>query len=49
MSIPSPHRKYTIDEYVELEHYANVRHEFLDGPIYAIAGGTRSTEPTPQT
>lgn len=35
-----PHWKYTIQEYVQLEEYANVKHEFLDGQIYAMAGGT---------
>jgi Uma2 family endonuclease len=34
------HRKYTIFEYVQLEEYSNVRHEYLDGQIYAMAGGT---------
>jgi Uma2 family endonuclease len=34
------HRRYTIQEFVRLEEYSNVRHEFLDGQIYAMAGGT---------
>lgn len=34
------HRRYTIHEFVRLEEYSNVRHEFLDGQIYAMAGGT---------
>ena len=33
--------RYTYRDYVVLEHDANVRHEFLDGDIYAMAGGTR--------
>lgn len=40
MVVSNPHRKYTLEEYVRLEEYANVRHEFLDGQIYAMAGGT---------
>jgi Uma2 family endonuclease len=40
MAMPTPHRKYTLAEYVRLEEYANVRHEFADGQIYAMAGGT---------
>jgi Uma2 family endonuclease len=32
--------QYSIDEYVRLEEYANLKHEFLDGQIYAMAGGT---------
>jgi Uma2 family endonuclease len=31
---------YRIDEYVRLEEHANVKHEFLDGLIWARAGGT---------
>lgn len=33
-------RRYSFSDYVRLEAYANVRHEFLDGVIYAMAGGT---------
>lgn len=34
------HARYTLEEYLQLEQYANVKHEFLDGQIYAMAGGT---------
>src|SRR5688500_20338638 len=40
MVVSSSHRKYTLEEYVRLEEYANVHHEFLEGQIYAMAGGT---------
>jgi Uma2 family endonuclease len=33
--------RYTYREYLALERGANVRHEFYDGEIYAMAGGTR--------
>jgi len=33
-----PH--FTLAEYVRLEEHANVKHEFLDGLIWAMAGGT---------
>jgi Uma2 family endonuclease len=33
------HHRYTYGEYVALEEHANVRHEFFDGEIYAMAGG----------
>ena len=33
--------RYTRAEYVALERSSNVRHEFLDGAIHAMAGGTR--------
>lgn len=34
------HHKYTLEEYLRLEEYSNVRHEYLDGQIYAMAGGS---------
>ena len=40
MSSLAAHAKFTIREFVLLEDYSNVRHEFLDGQIYAVAGGT---------
>jgi Uma2 family endonuclease len=40
MSSPAVHRKYTIREFVSLEEFSNVRHEYLAGQIYAMAGGT---------
>jgi Uma2 family endonuclease len=33
-----PH--YSIEEYLALERISNVRHEYLDGDIFAMAGGT---------
>lgn len=33
-------RRFSFREYLRLEEYSNVRHEFLDGVIYAMAGGT---------
>jgi Uma2 family endonuclease len=35
-----PRHRYTFTEYLELEEIARVRHEFFDGEIYAMAGGT---------
>lgn len=32
--------RYTVQEYVRLEQYANVKHEYLDGQVGAMAGGT---------
>jgi len=34
------HHHYTYQEYLAFERSANVRHEFFDGEIYAMAGGT---------
>jgi Uma2 family endonuclease len=31
---------HTYDQYLEVERLSSVRHEFLDGEIYAMAGGT---------
>jgi Uma2 family endonuclease len=39
--ITVPHKvRYTYQEYVSFESGSNVKHEFLDGEIYAMAGGT---------
>jgi len=32
--------RYTFSEYVRLEEVSNVKHEYLDGHIYAMAGGS---------
>lgn len=32
--------RYTIQEYVRIEDYANLKHEYLDGQVWAMAGGT---------
>lgn len=40
MAIARPHRKYALDEYVELERFANVKLEFAAGQVYAMSGGT---------
>ena len=40
MSELVPRHCYTFEEYLELEEIASVRHEFYDGEIYAMAGGT---------
>lgn len=34
------HHRYTYADYVGVELYSDVRHEFLDGEIYAMAGGS---------
>src|SRR5689334_9732286 len=34
------HHRYTYAEYLTLERSANTRHEFCDGEIFAMAGGT---------
>lgn len=39
-SVARRRNRYTYDEYLSLEADSNVRHEYLDGEIYATAGGT---------
>lgn len=34
------HARYTLEDYLKLEEYANVKHEYLDGAIHAMAGGS---------
>ena len=40
MSAPSRDVHYTYAEYRSLEEESPIRHEYLDGEIYAMAGGT---------
>ena len=34
------HHRYTFEQYLTLEESSNVRHEYFQGEIYAMAGGT---------
>ncbi|HEX6097667.1 MAG TPA: Uma2 family endonuclease [Thermoanaerobaculia bacterium] len=40
MSEPARRPVYSLDQYLRLEEMSNVRHEYLDGEIYGMAGGT---------
>jgi Uma2 family endonuclease len=40
MSIPAHTAHYTWAEYLAVERDSNLKHEYLDGQIYAMAGGT---------
>jgi Uma2 family endonuclease len=40
VSQPAPYHSYTFRDYLDLEAAANVKHEFFNGEIYAMAGGT---------
>jgi Uma2 family endonuclease len=40
MSTAAGHHRYTYEEYRFLEEESSIRHEYLGGEIYAMAGGT---------
>ena len=40
MSITARGVRYTYEQYIVLEDESSIRHEYLDGEIYAMAGGT---------
>ena len=40
MSAPAHRIRHTYGDYLSLERVSNTRHEFLDGQIYAMSGGT---------
>lgn len=40
MTTPSRRVHYTYAEYLALEEESSIRHEYLDGEIYAMAGGS---------
>lgn len=42
MGQPSQQRRYTPAEYFALEASSEVRHEYFDGEVFAMAGGTKS-------
>jgi Uma2 family endonuclease len=42
MSHPYKVHKLTVEEYLELEERSNVRHEYIDGQIFAMTGNTES-------
>jgi Uma2 family endonuclease len=40
MSLPAQTRRYSIEEYLRIEDDSSQRHEYFDGEIVAMAGGT---------
>ena len=40
MATARSHWRYTIEEYLHLEEHSNLKHEFHDGQILAMSGGT---------
>ena len=41
MSLPKPHARMTVAEYLESEKDGTVRHEYLDGEVYAMSGASK--------
>jgi Uma2 family endonuclease len=42
MGQPNQQRRYTLEEYFALEASSEERHEYFDGEVFAMAGGTKS-------
>jgi len=40
MSVSARHHRYSFQDYLAVEEVSTVRHEYLDGEIYAMAGGS---------
>lgn len=38
----NPHSTMTVDEYLEAERHNPIKHEYVDGHVYAMSGGTRA-------
>jgi Uma2 family endonuclease len=39
MSVSARHHRYSFQDYLAVEEISTVKHEYLDGEIYAMAGG----------
>jgi Uma2 family endonuclease len=40
MSLPRTLSVFTAEQYLDLERHSEIRHEFLDGTVYAMSGGS---------
>ena len=40
MALAFPPQSWTVEAYLDMERTSAVRHEYLDGLVYALAGGT---------
>ncbi len=38
---PEPSKRCTVEEYLELDRHSELRHEYFEGEIFAMTGGTR--------
>lgn len=41
MAMEPVKRKWTVEEYLDYEQETGIKHEYIDGEIYAMSGGTR--------
>jgi Uma2 family endonuclease len=41
-SNPNYHQKWAVEEYLAYEDETDIRHEYIDGEIYAMSGGTEN-------
>lgn len=39
--MPEAKARYTVADYLELERHSEIRHEYLDGEIFAMGGAGR--------
>lgn len=46
MGTPAHRPRYTYREYLMVEQVSTIKHEFLEGEIYAMAGGTPGEPPS---
>jgi Uma2 family endonuclease len=42
MSLPRTLSVFTAEQYLDLERHTEIRHEFLDGTVYAMSGASRA-------
>jgi Uma2 family endonuclease len=42
MSLPRAMSIFTAEDYLDLERHSEIRHEFLDGTVYAMSGASRA-------
>ncbi len=40
MGVPARHHRYSFQDYLVVEEMSAIKHEYLDGEIYAMAGGS---------
>jgi Uma2 family endonuclease len=40
MGLPQKQTRLSLDEYLEEEKTGNIRHEYVDGQLYAMTGGS---------